>query len=271
MTAEALPAAPRGIGLRMVLGLGLAAIVAVAGLVSLAWTPHGATLLAPLALPDAAHVIGTDVSGRDGLSLLMAATLATLLLAALGTLVSLLLGVPAGVVLALRRGTSRASVHAIAMLPPALLVGIVVGGLAVPANLVILLAIAAPGAIVAGTITRQALAPLWRRDFVSAARLAGLQPIAAAQRHVLPQLLPQLAALGLKLLAAAILIEIGLSFAGLGVLPPGVSLGLMLREGQPFLMIRPLLTIAPGAVAFLTALALMFAASGLRGARHGAA
>lgn len=271
MSGEALPPLRRGINLQLALGLALALAVAMLGLVSLAWTPHGTTLLAPLAEPGAVHWIGTDVAGRDGLSLLMAATLATLLLAALGTLASLLIGIPVGVALALRRGSSPSSAHAIAMLPAALLVGMVVGGLAAPANLTILLAIALPGAVVAGTITRQVLAPLWQRDFVSAARLAGLRPMSAAQRHVLPRLLPQLGALGLEVMAAAILIEISLSFAGLGVLPPGASLGLMLREAQPFLLIRPLLMIAPGLVAFVTALALMFAASGLRGGRHGAA
>lgn len=270
MTAEAAPAVRRGINPSVVLGATLAVLIAILALVSLAWTPHGTALLTPLAEPDATHWIGTDATGRDGASVLMASTLTTLLLATFASLGSLIVGIPAGAALALLRPPSHVTAHAIAMLCPALLIGMVVSGLAAPANLTIFLAIALPGVVVAALITRQALAPLWNRDYVTAARLAGLRPLAAAQRHVLPRLLPQLGALALELLAVAILIEVSLSFAGLGVLPPGASLGLMLREAQQFMAIRPLLVLVPGAVAAITALALLLAASGLRGARHGA-
>jgi peptide/nickel transport system permease protein len=269
MTVDLAPARP-GLNASVVLGAALVAIIAVLALVSIAWTPHGAAVLAPLAEPDAIHWIGTDAIGRDGTSVLMAATLTTLLLAVFGTLASLFVGIPIGAALAVLRPPTQRTAHVIGMLPPALLIGMVVSGLAAPANLTVFLAIALPGVVVAAVITRQALAPLWHRDYVTAARLGGLRPLAAAQRHVLPRLLPQLGALGLELLAIAILIEVSLSFAGLGVLPPGASLGLMLRESQQFMAVRPLLALVPGAVAVVTALALMLAASGLRGARHGA-
>ncbi|MDB5540910.1 MAG: peptide transporter permease [Devosia sp.] len=272
MMAEAAVIAPRqSPDPRIVAGLAVMAIVALLALLSLAWTPHAGAVLSPLAEPSATHWIGTDAAGRDGISLLMMATLTTLLLAAMGTLVSLLIGVPAGVAIALWFGPSQRTAHAIAMLPPALAIGMIVSGLAAPANLTIVLGIAIPGIVVAATITRQLLAPMWAADFVAAARLAGLRPLSVAQRHVAPRLLPQLAGLGLELLAAASLIEISLSFAGLGVLPPGTSLGLLLRESQQFGMIRPLLVIVPGAVAVITALALLLAARGFREARHGAA
>ena len=44
----------------------------------------------------------------------------------------------------------------------------------------------------------------------------------------------------------------------------------MLRDSQQVMTIRPLLILVPGAVAVITSLALMLAASGLRGVRHGA-
>jgi peptide/nickel transport system permease protein len=269
MTLEAAPPRPV-VDLRVIFGATLAVIIAVLALVSLAWTPHGAASLTPLAEPDASHWIGTDAIGRDGISVLMAATLTTLLLSVFGTLASLFVGIPIGVALALRLPATRHTAHAIGMLPPALLIGMVVSGLAAPANLTLFLAIVVPGVVVAAMVSRQALAPLWHRDYVTAARLAGLRPLATAQRHVLPRLLPQLAALGLELLAIAILIEVSLSFAGLGVLSPGASLGLMLRDSQQVMTIRPLLILVPGAVAVITSLALMLAASGLRGVRHGA-
>lgn len=269
MSLEATSGRP-GVDLRVVLGVAPALLVIALALVSLAWTPHGATLLTPLVEPNAVHWIGTDAIGRDAASLLMSASLTTLLLALFGTLASLFIGIPVGAALAILRPGAALTSHAIAMLPPALLIGMVASGLGAPANLTVFLGIVLPGMVITGIITRRVLAPLWHRDYVTAARLAGLRPLAAAQRHVLPQLLPQLAALGLELLAISILVEVSLSFAGLGVLPPGASLGLMLREAQQFIAIRPLLAFAPGAVAVATALALMLSASGLRGARPGA-
>lgn len=269
MSLEAAPARP-GIDLRVIFGATPALLVVALALVSLAWTPHGAALLTPLAEPDAAHWIGTDAAGRDAASLLMSATLTTLLLALFGTLASLFIGVPVGVALAVLRPAGALTSHAVAMLPPALLIGMVASGLGASANLTIFLGIAVPGVIIAGIITRHLLVPLWQRDYVLAARLAGLRPLATAQRHVLPCLWPQLAALALELLAISILVEVSLSFAGLAILAPGASLGLMLREAQQFMAIRPLLVLAPGAVAVATALALMLAATGLRGAPRSA-
>lgn len=270
MTAEAAASPSRPFDLRFVAGIAVTAAITLLGLVSLAWTPYGGAVLTPLAEPDTAHWLGTDAAGRDGVSTLMPAILNTLLLAWLGSVVSLLIGVPIGIALALRLGPPRHTAHAIAILPPAIAIGIIASGLAAPANLTIVLAIAIPGIIVAAAVTWEILAPLWVRDYVTSARLAGLGPLSAAQRHVVPRLLPQLAALGLELVAAAILIELSLSFAGLGVLPPGTSLGLMLKQAQQFLMLRPLLVIVPGAVAVLAALALMLAARGLREAPHAA-
>jgi ABC-type dipeptide/oligopeptide/nickel transport system permease subunit len=71
--------------------------------------------------------------------------------------------------------------------------------------------------------------------------------------------------------AAALLVELTLSFAGLGVDGTGLSLGTMLRDGQQLAQVRPLLVVAPGAVAVLTILALLVAASGLREGRDAAA
>lgn len=265
MTAD-VAAAPRGasINVPLFVGITVSAAIAVLALVSLVWTPFGATALPPLAEPDATHWIGTDAAGRDGISALMAATLSTLLLGTLPSIASLMLGIPAGAALALWLGGAGRVPNAAGMFPASLAIGLIVSGLSAPANLTITLAILIPGTIVVAAGTRAALAPLWERDYVTAARIAGLTGVSAAQRHVLPHLLPRIVALGFELLAAAILVELSLSFAGLGVLPPSMSLGLMLRDAQQFATLRPLLVIAPGAVAMLTALGLLLAASGLR-------
>lgn len=260
-------------------GIALVAIIALLALISLVWTPHGGVSAGttPLAEPGAVHWLGTDATGRDVVAALMSATLMSLLLAWFATLVSLLIGVPLGTLLAARfgGGTARQLVL-VGILPAALCLGAIFGALRVQSTLSVFLAIGLPGAVAATVGGRAVMAPVLAADFVAAARLAGLGWLGAGQRHVVPLVLPLLIALGLELLAAAMLVEVTLSFAGLGVDGAGLSLGTMLRDGQQLAQVRPLLVVAPGAVAVVTALALLIAASGLRAggtleARHGTA
>jgi peptide/nickel transport system permease protein len=255
-------------------GLALAAIIVLLALISLLWTPYGGTIAAaaPLALPDGTHWLGTEAAGRDLVSALLSAALMSLLLAWFAALVSLAIGIPIGTLLAARHGAGpRRQLVLVGMLPPALCLGLIFGGLQLPSTLAVFLTIGAPAVIAAAMASRAIMAPVLAADYVAAARLAGLGWLGAGQRHVVPAVLPGLVALGLELLAAALLIEVTLSFAGLGVDGAGLSLGTMLRDGQQLASARPLLVIAPGAVAMVTALALLVAAGRLRGPRDAAA
>lgn len=255
-------------------GVALAAIIALLALISLVWTPHGGVpgSATALAEPGAAHWLGTDQTGRDVVSALMSATLTSLLLAWFATLVSLVVGIPLGTLLAARLGPGATrQLVLIGILPAALCLGAIFGGLRLQTTLSVFLAIGLPGAIAATIGSRSIMAPVLAAAYVAAARLAGLGWLGAGQRHVVPMVLPGLIALGLDLLAAALLIEVTLSFAGLGVDGSGLSLGTMLRDGQQLAQARPLLVVAPGAVAVVTALALLMAASGLRETRRGIA
>jgi peptide/nickel transport system permease protein len=251
-------------------GAAIIAAIAVAALAALVWSPQGGAATAPLAEPGPGHWLGTDASGRDVLGMLAASGAGSLLLAGFAGVLSLLVAIPIGAAAALR-GVPLPQVSANTMLPAGLLVGIVVSALSAIGNLTIIAAIALPAIAFAASATRQALAPLWAQDFVVGARMAGLGALAAAQRHVLPTLLPRCGALAAQVLGLAILLEVALSFAGLGTTAPGVSLGLMLREAQPYALIRPLLVIAPGLVVVALVLATKLVGYGLTGGRNGRA
>jgi peptide/nickel transport system permease protein len=59
-------------------------------------------------------------------------------------------------------------------------------------------------------------------------------------------------------------IEAGLSFLGLGVMPPTPSWGSMLKEGYQYMEQAPWLAFAPGAAIFLTVLAFNLVGDGLQ-------
>jgi oligopeptide transport system permease protein len=64
----------------------------------------------------------------------------------------------------------------------------------------------------------------------------------------------------------AILYEAGISFLGLGVIPPMPSWGLMISEAIPSMRAHPYMLIFPAAALSLTVLAFNFLGDGLRDA-----
>jgi peptide/nickel transport system permease protein len=84
------------------------------------------------------------------------------------------------------------------------------------------------------------------RDFVLAARAAGLPRRRIVLRHLLPNVLPELTVQATLGLAGAILAEAGLSFLGLGIEPPAPSWGSMINAGRSHLLDAPHLSLFPG-------------------------
>lgn len=76
---------------------------------------------------------------------------------------------------------------------------------------------------------------LRERGYVAAARLAGRRRAAIAVLHLLPGLTTEIAILGSLQAGVALLWEAGLSFLGLGLQPPYVSLGFLMSEGKEVL------------------------------------
>jgi peptide/nickel transport system permease protein len=87
-----------------------------------------------------------------------------------------------------------------------------------------------------------------------------------AFRHLLPNILSLLIVQGTIQLSLGILSEAGLSYVALGTQPPGISLGLMLRNAQSLFLIHPWLTLVPGLCIVLIVIALNLAGDGLRDA-----
>ncbi|MEO6832244.1 MAG: ABC transporter permease subunit, partial [Chitinophagaceae bacterium] len=66
-------------------------------------------------------------------------------------------------------------------------------------------------------------------------------------KHILPNIAGPIMVIAAANFAAAILIEAGLSFLGIGVQPPMPSWGLMIKEHYNFLLSdRPILALIPG-------------------------
>ncbi|WP_283644238.1 ABC transporter permease [Marinovum algicola] len=109
---------------------------------------------------------------------------------------------------------------------------------------------------------------LRHEDFVIAARLDGLSDWEVIRKHLVPSFASHIIASLTLAVPLMILAETSLSFLGIGLQPPIVSWGTLLKEAQNIRTIieAPWLLIAPGSVIVITVLALNFLGDGLRDA-----
>ena len=98
---------------------------------------------------------------------------------------------------------------------------------------------------IARTIRGQVLV-LKTREFVTSSRAIGCSDVRIMARHLLPNVLPLIIVLGSLATANTVLLDAGLSYLGVGVPPPAPSWGTMIAEGQPYFIVSPHLTMAPG-------------------------
>jgi len=107
---------------------------------------------------------------------------------------------------------------------------------------------------------------LKQNEYVLAARAMGASNLRMMLRHILPNAFPPLVVVITIGLGATILAEAGLSFLGIGIIPPTPAWGGMVNDGYKFLMISPVLAISPGVAIMLAVFGFNMVGDGLRDA-----
>ncbi len=115
-------------------------------------------------------------------------------------------------------------------------------------------------------IVRASAMALKEREFVEAAVSAGSDNRRVLMRHIMPNTIAPIVVASTLGIPGAILYESGISFLGLGVIPPMPSWGLMISEAIPSMRSYPYMLIFPAATLSLTVLAFNFLGDGLRDA-----
>jgi len=259
----------------------LAVLAAVFG--PLLWTASPSTfdpLTAQLdAFPSAAHPLGTDHLGRDLLARLLAGLRVSLLVVALVESLNVSLGLLTGVVAGYFRGTIDEiflRISDILFAFPGLLLAILLagvfgqhlgnayGGLARLALVSVALAVVS-WPLMARYVRAETLS-LRTRDYVEAARVLGTHDGPIIRHHIVPNVIGIVLTAATLDMAGVVVNEALLSFLGLGVQPPGSSIGLMISDGINQLGVNWLETFFPGVALTVLVLAFSFLADGLRDA-----
>ena len=248
----------------------LSLLVLGAALISLVWTPWSAyeiDVAAKLRPPSAAHWLGTDVLGRDIVSLLLVGARSTIMVGVIAVGIGLTFGVCLGLTAAARRGWTEELIMRMSDFTfafPAVLSAIMLAAVAGPGMVTSIIAIGIFQIPTLVRVTRGSANAIWAREFVLAARASGKGRFRITVEHVLPNIASLLIVQATIQFALAILGEAALSYLGLGTQPPQPSWGRMLNEAQGMMFKAPQLAIWPGLAIALSVLGLNLMGDGLR-------
>ena len=210
-----------------------------------------------LELPSLAHPFGTDHLGRDVLSRILAGGRFSLAITTVAVLISGVFGTLAGA-LAGRIGgaVDEAAMRVVDVLLvfPELVVAFALASMLKPSFATIVLAVSIFAWTPYARLARAVTLEVNTREFMEAAVALGSPPMFILRKHVLPNIMGPILAMGFLRFGQTLITIAGLSYLGVGAQPPTPDWGAMLAEAQPFMRRVPSLTLIPGVTIFATAL-----------------
>ena len=241
----------------------LFAVLAIIGLVALfapllaPHDPNDQNLTArfePLSLD---HPLGTDHLGRDVLSRLLVGSRFSLAITTVAVLISGVFGTLVGAIAGRVGGaTDEAAMRVVdvVLVFPDLVVAFALASMLEQGFGTIVLAVTIFAWTPYARLARAVTLEVNTREFMEAAVALGSTPSFVLRRHVLPNIMGPILAMGFLRFGQLLITIAGLSYLGVGAQPPTPDWGAMLWEAQPYMRRVPSLTLIPGAAIFITAL-----------------
>lgn len=216
-------------------------------------------------------LLGTDGFGRDLLSRLAYGARVSISVGLLAALMALGIGAFLGALAGLLGGWVDAVLMRftdVALAIPRLFLALLLVAMYGPSLLTTVLVLGATSWMPAARLLRGQILSVRERDFVKAARAAGVRPVRLALAHVLPSAFAPLLVEGALRVGETILLEAALSFLGLGVPPPAPSWGNLVADGRDSLLHAWWISTFPGLAIAATVVALNVLGDAARDAFH---
>ena len=251
-------------------GVTIAAVMAALALIGYVWTPYDPTAIVgseKFLAPSLRHLFGTDNFGRDIFSRVMAGMGTTFFISLCTVLIGGMVGTVVGAFTGYFSGVADEVLmrvnDALTAFPNILLALVFIAMLGFGKyNVILALGVAFIPSF--ARVVRAEFARHRAMSYVKSARLMGASHLRIIFRHILPNtwgvLLPALI-IGFN---NAVLAEASMSYLGIGVSAPDVSLGYMLSESQSYMMKAPWYVLCTGAVIVLLILGVSMTGEGLR-------
>ena len=210
-------------------------VIALAAPVLTSWPPNGVDVTARLLPPGSLHYLGTDELGRDVLSRLLYGTRISLITGVVVVTVGAAIGTMLGGVAAFSGGFVEEAIMRLTDLVlcfPPIILALAIGaalGIGTSNTIIAMLVVWWPKF---ARLARSLVLQQRSLEYVEAALVAGYGPGRILWRHIIPNSIGPLVVLVTLDVGNAIIIFAGLSFLGLGVVPPTPEWGSMISEGR---------------------------------------
>lgn len=224
-----------------------------------------------MAAPTADHLLGTDLAGRDIWARLIFGARVSLAVGLVSVSISMAITLVLGTLAGYYGGTIDMIIMRltdVVMVFPGLILIIAVVSLVGPSIFNVMAVLGILGWTGTTRLLRGQILSVRELDYVLAARAIGVSNWRIMWAYVLPNAIAPLLVAATFGVAGAILTEAGLSYLGLGVLPPTPSWGSMLNAASSITVLERnwWVWIPPGVAVLLTVMAINFAGDGLRDA-----
>ena len=215
-------------------------------------------------------LLGTDPFGRDLLSQLIIGTRVSLSVGFIAVLISLIIGITLGAIAGYFGGWVDNLIvwfiNVVWSIPTLLLVIAITMALG-KGYWQVFIAVGLTMWVEVARVVRGQVLSIRQKEFVEAGTALGYSHTRIIFHHILPNVISPLIVISAANFAAAILIEAGLSFLGIGVQPPVPSWGIMIKEHYGYIILDyAYLAILPGLAIMFMVLAFMVVGNALRDA-----
>ncbi len=253
-------------------GIFIFVILAVCSIIVPLMSPYSATDMDFLNLstgPSAEHWFGTNASGNDTFTQTFIGLQRSLMIAVIVsvgvTVISAIVGTAAAYFGGFVERVTLIIIHFFMVVPTFLILALVSNDSGGDWRVISLALIFVGWFFPARVIWTMALS-LREREYIDAARYMGVPGMRIVMRHLLPNI-GSLLVINFTLgVVAAVMTETGLSFIGMGVKIPDVSLGSLIGEGAASVTSAPWLFYFPAAALTLLTVSMALVADGLRDA-----
>ncbi|HWR21970.1 MAG TPA: ABC transporter permease [Feifaniaceae bacterium] len=201
--------------------------------------------------PQSPYLFGTDSLGRDVATRLLYATRTSIIISASGMFLAVVIGLVVGVLSGLNQGALDLSLMFVTdaeLSVPTTFIGIVCATMMGSNALTTIIVIGITGWPGFARLVRGQVIQIRNISFIECSRALGASKTRIFFEHILANIASPLIVQTTVSLGAFILLESTLSYLGLGIQPPGTSLGVMVSEGRDYMLQNWWLAIIPSLV-----------------------